>query len=59
MSYRIGYDLKWYLWAGEVNICSKMSVQVGMVGVVPWSHCVCTLACSGETKMHQYVSGGA
>ena len=59
MSYRIGYDLNWYLWAGEVNICSKMSVQVGVVGVVPQSHRVRALACSGETKMHQYVSGGA
>ena len=53
MSYRIGCDLNWYLWAGEVNICSKMSVQVGIVGVVPH-----TLACSGA-KMHQYVSGRA
>ena len=29
MNYRIGYDLNWYLWAGEVNVCSKVSVQVG------------------------------
>ena len=29
MSYRIGHDPNWYLWAGEVNVCLRVSMQVG------------------------------